>query len=122
MMPDPNSYAAIGWIIVGLAALVTIINQVLRLVDRLRPEKPQPPLERQFADRALIEVELQKNSVQHGELYGQFRRLPEQYLTREEWRAAQVVQADDRREIKSKLDELLQRTAHLVGYGKGSLG
>lgn len=38
-MPDPNSYQALGWLIVGLAALLHMYNQVKRIFDG---EKEQP--------------------------------------------------------------------------------
>lgn len=40
-MPDPNSYQAIGWLLVGLAGLVHLYNQVRRAVDGLK-EVPPP--------------------------------------------------------------------------------
>jgi polyhydroxyalkanoate synthesis regulator phasin len=40
-MPDPAGYAAIGWIVVSLAALVAMLNQGLKLLDRLK-DKPPP--------------------------------------------------------------------------------
>lgn len=40
-MPDPNSYQAIGWLLVGLAGLVHLYNQIRRAVDGMR-EVPPP--------------------------------------------------------------------------------
>lgn len=45
-MPDPTSYAAIGWLLVSVVAIITGANQVIKLWDRISGQGksaiPQP--------------------------------------------------------------------------------
>lgn len=42
-LPAPDSYAAIGWVVVILASCAFGFNQVLELVNRARGKAPHPP-------------------------------------------------------------------------------
>jgi hypothetical protein len=50
--PDLAQSQSIGWLCLALFSLIGGVNQTLRLTDRLRPKEPEPPLFKQFADRA----------------------------------------------------------------------
>jgi hypothetical protein len=45
MLPPPNSYEAIGWLIVGLASLCVAINQIDDFFERKKPRAGFPPVE-----------------------------------------------------------------------------
>lgn len=42
-LPDPNSYASIGWLLVGLGALLVIVNQGFKMKRNFMGDPPQPP-------------------------------------------------------------------------------
>lgn len=69
MMPDPTSFQGIGWLIVGLASLLVMLNQGLKLSDRFKPKDFVPPLHAQFAERAEFERYVQHNSEEHAALH-----------------------------------------------------
>ena len=43
ILPDPNAFSSIGWVIVILASLAFGANAVLDLVSRARGDAPAPP-------------------------------------------------------------------------------
>ena len=45
MLPPPNSFEAIGWLVVGLAALCVAINQIDDFFERRKPRAGFPPVE-----------------------------------------------------------------------------
>lgn len=45
MLPPPNSYEAIGWLIVGLASVCVAINQIDDFFERKKPRVGFPPVE-----------------------------------------------------------------------------
>ena len=47
-LPDPNSFSSIGWFIVIAIAVIVALNQVVQLIQSL---KPKPSYEEQFAKR-----------------------------------------------------------------------
>jgi hypothetical protein len=94
-----------------------ITNVVLAIVLIITALRRRPPLEGQFADQAKNESDHEKLHRRIGDLRDQFSN---HFVTRDMFSAAEADRHTDRAEIKEKLDELLQRTAHLVGYGKGA--
>ncbi len=44
-MPPPNSYEAIGWLVVGLASLCVAVNQIDDFFERRKPRAGFPPVE-----------------------------------------------------------------------------
>jgi len=55
-LPDPNSYASIGWWCVIAAALAFGINQIWELVNRTRGEAPHPPNSQLEADHRALKA------------------------------------------------------------------
>lgn len=102
-LPPPQTPEAIGWFVLTAAALVVIARNVVGL---WRDTRPQPPLQLQYAPRETVEVLAERVAAieQHAITREMFER---EVAERDRWRA----------EVTEKLDELLQRTAHLVGYG-----
>lgn len=45
MLPPPNSFESIGWLVVGLAALCVAINQIDDFFERRKPRVGFPPVE-----------------------------------------------------------------------------
>jgi hypothetical protein len=45
MMPSPNSFESLGWLVVGLAALCVAINQIDDFFERRKPPLGFPPVE-----------------------------------------------------------------------------
>jgi hypothetical protein len=54
-LPDPNSFAAVGWLLLTLASLAVAVVQVLKLVDRARGKAPNPPNEQLESGRRELE-------------------------------------------------------------------
>lgn len=78
-LPDPNSYTAIGWLVVSLAAVISIVNRGWDLVIKFRGKEPQPP-----------------NSM----LESDHRALKERVKLLEDWRKALTLKMDtDKQEI-----------------------
>lgn len=94
--------------LIGLTGLVSLVFVGIQTFRR------RPPAEAQFADS-------RANAEEHDRLHrriGDLRdKIETQFVTRELFMAAEAARLADRNDIKEKLDELLQRTAHLVGYG-----
>jgi Mg2+ and Co2+ transporter CorA len=73
-LPDPNSYAAIGWVCVILAALAFGINQVMELVNRARGKAPHPP---------------------NAQLEAAVEAVAERVATLEEWKERLIAKMED---------------------------
>ena len=54
-LPDPNSYASMGWIIAGIFGIVGLANQGIALWDRMFPRKT-PPDHEVYASKAELKV------------------------------------------------------------------
>lgn len=82
-MPDPNSYQAIGWLVVGLAALVAIANQGLAFYRNVRrssvPERRmiQEPLTVKPAESYALEQDCSERAGALQQQIDELRRLRE---------------------------------------------
>ena len=50
-LPDPNSFASIGWLFVCIGALALILNQGADFINRFRTKEPTPPLHKEYATK-----------------------------------------------------------------------
>ncbi len=88
-LPDPNSYAAIGWFVVIIAAIAFGLNQGLELVGRARGKAQQPP---------------------NGELSQNLKQLNHRVRQIEDWRDGLLNKLDDdKEEIKASGEARCQR-------------
>lgn len=83
VLPDPNHYSSIGWLIVSLAGIAVAANSILKLVDRFtgkgREITPQPLEVRAAAEfMRKQECDVHRNDI--------IRRLDEQDRDRSELR------------------------------------
>lgn len=62
MLPDPNSYQSVGWLLLSLAALSLGCNQILKLVDRARGRQPDPLLVQSHATLAERVTKLEEDA------------------------------------------------------------
>lgn len=74
-LPDPNSFASIGWLLVGLGALALLLNQGADFLNRFRAKEPTPPLHEQYATKdELDEVKRQVGELDE-KIDSQFEKL-----------------------------------------------
>lgn len=50
-LPDPNGYAAIGWVVVIIGGIFVILNSGADFINRFKAKEPTPPLHEQFATK-----------------------------------------------------------------------
>jgi hypothetical protein len=112
MNPLTTEQQGILYVIVGLGALTGIGSLIIQIIATFRR---QPPAEAQFADR-------EKNSEDHARLYRRVDALVHPDSTPFVMKAQHMVEEEqrksDRDEMKRDLKVLLQRTAHLAGFGE----
>ena len=88
-LPDPNSYAAIGWVLVILAAITYGLNQGWELVNRFRGAAPEPP---------------------NGELKQSIKQLNARMKVLEDWRTQLTTKLEsDKQEILDKGEDRARR-------------
>lgn len=118
MTPTPTSLELGGWMLC-LFCVLAGLNQLFKFLDRFKSKDPVPPLVQQFA--AVPEVKDLKSRLLALEAReAQCKQaLAEQYASKTELDRLERERHEWRAEVNEKLDELLQRTAHLVGYGNG---
>lgn len=92
-LPDPTSYAALGWIIAGVFGIVGLANQGMALWDRLFP-RAQPPAHELYATKS----ELQRVQQEQEEETKRIERRFEQWMEQE---------AAQHRENIEKLEEVI---------------
>ena len=105
-MPEPTSYAAMGWIIAGVFGIVGLANQGMALWDRLFP-RPSPPAHELYATkaelaatRAHIEEEAEKAKREHKESDARIEARFESWMTQ---------QQEQHEDSMRKFDEAMER-------------
>jgi hypothetical protein len=105
-MPEPTSYAGMGWIIAGVFGIVGLANQGMALWDRLFP-RPSPPAHELYATkaelaaaRAQIEEEAEKAKQEHKDSDARIEKRFESWMTQ------QQAQHED---SMAKFDEAMER-------------
>jgi len=78
-LPDPNSYASMGWIIAGIFGIVGLANQGIALWDRMFPRK-SPPDNEVYATKA----ELAKARQEHQDSDKRIEDRFEQWMIQEQ--------------------------------------
>lgn len=118
-MPDPNSYSSIGWLLVAVVALITGVNQVLKLVDRVK-DKPAPSdLARDIATRFTTKEEFHThvslNTREHENLFkkvGGVERGAGEKLA-EELQLLRQERRGDMENIQKEVNQISNNTAAL---------
>lgn len=113
LLPDPSSYPAIGWILVAIAATVAALNQVLKLTDRMKPEKVQPPYHEQFASSDEFDALKASNTQTHSQLFNKISAISDHIGERIEDLSRKVERLDERSQstnetVKSIREELTE--------------
>jgi hypothetical protein len=105
-LPQPTSYAAMGWIIAGVFGIVGLANQGMALWDRLFPRATPPPHElyatkaELAATRAHIEEEAEKAKREHKESDARIEARFESWMTQ---------QQEQHEDSMRKFDEAMER-------------
>lgn len=106
ILPDPNHFASIGWVIVILVALAAGTNQLWEMVSRWRGEAAEPP---------------------NGQLLQSIKQLNARMKVLEEWRGDltnkmeadknQILMAGEHRseKIHERINEVLAKVSELKG-------
>jgi len=97
-LPDPASYQAVGWLVVIVAGIATGVNQVLKLVDRVKGKgnliAPQP-----------LEVREAKELVREQDCVGRHREITQQLRQVQSQRAQDLKEgAESRRGLYERLE------------------
>lgn len=100
-LPDPNGYAALGWLIVGLAALIAIINQgwdfVAKVSGKDKNPLPQP-------------LSVSGTPPGNSELQMSVKQLNARVKVLEQWRSDLINKMDeDKTEILAAGEERARR-------------
>lgn len=109
-LPEPGGYQAVGWLLMALAGLGVAINQLLKLVDRMK-EKPPP------AETYMTKAQC---AVSHGETDRRLDRLEcEVPEIRAEIRRM-VIELDRKGEeravaIHNRINQLVEATGEMRG-------
>ncbi len=111
-MPDPSSYQAIGWLVVGLGAVMLALNQGVNLVRGFRGEPPAEQLKiiAEALARRVDDLEEQRaKDLQHASerrqmIYAEFKRQHERFLG--EIKDVYRVIEQDKKELNSVLRNL----------------
>jgi len=116
-------HSALLIVVIGLIALLSAATNVIQIIVAFRRK---PSADAQFADAA-------QNRIEHSELDAKIaveretmhRRLNKlidpshtPFVLRVSYEEAEKRRVEDREEIKNDLKKLLQRTAHLAGFGE----
>ena len=112
-MPDPSSYQSIGWLVVGLAALLVIVRNAVGL---WRDTRPVPPLHQEYATKTELINHVDADNEVHQVLHDRINRVKAEHVNRELFEREVSERDRWRAEVTKKLDEVLQRTAVLAGY------
>jgi len=101
-----------------LAFTVMLINGILKITDRLKPKEPVPPLHHEYSTKLELQDHAKLDLAEHQILHERIDRVKKETVNKDAYAVAEEQRKKDRDDMIKKLDELLQRTAHLVGYGK----
>lgn len=107
-LPPPTSYQAIGWIAVSAWAIAGGVNQILKLVDRVKGKSPSPPNEQLEVGRRELERRISAVEKEQAESRKESQHEKEQgESTARASRAALYKKVDDvRAELVTKVDDL----------------
>lgn len=115
-LPDPQSFPAIGWVAVVLILLVWGINQVVELIQAV---KPKPSYEEKFAakvdhDRTAVDLEAHKraNTSVHSQLFARINEVE---------RGVSISIQAARREIEEHGDKRKYEIIHEIREVKGAI-
>lgn len=118
MLP-PTSYEAIGWLVVGLAALCVAVNQIDDFFERRKPRAGFPPVEQlENSQRALTErVEKLEDAL--GEIRREMREDRELAAKSASIRAAGIYKKID--EVRAGLSANLETVRQELAENQRSL-
>jgi len=105
-LPDPNSFASIGWLLVGLGAIALLLNQGADFLARFKAKEPTPPLHEQYATKQeLAAVESKVDDID-GKIDRRFEELRKE-------RSVSVAQLHKR--IEETTSGIQARVSDLMG-------
>jgi hypothetical protein len=115
-LPDPNSYAAIGWGCVILAAIAFGLNQGLELVNLARGKAPHPPNAQLEAAVQAVAERVRALEDWKESLMAKLDADKMDVLNAGENRASGLHKhiEDDRKEVDRKIDNLPERIINIL--------
>lgn len=111
-LPDPNSFASIGWLVVCLAGLIAIINGALSLVDRFKVTPPPAETYATKVEVATLRGELSADvdslEAKLDDLRSQAVRDKGELMTAGEQRASRIHQRieDSMGDVNGRIDNM----------------
>ena len=125
-LPDPNSFASIGWVVVILAAIAFGANSVLDLVSRMRGDNNKPTqiaqplavelveeLHEQFAGKRIFEEHVKNNTERHGQIFKRIEKVEEDTRNSIVREVAQIN--NERRQTLESLNRRNERMMFALG-------
>lgn len=116
---DPTSYEGIGWLVVGLAALCTSINQIDDFFERRKPREGFPPVEQLDSSQNALSARVDKLEGELAVLRREMKEDREALNAVASARAAGIYRKID--EVRSELSATLERTRQELAENQRSL-
>lgn len=110
-LPDPNSYAAIGWLMVIVASAAFGANQLLELVRRARGKEQHPPNGELNTNLKQLNIRVRQLEDWRNELARKLEEDKQVVLQAGEERAVRIHEhiERDRQHIDDRLDSMPDR-------------
>ena len=120
-LPDPTSYQAIGWLIVALAALVVILNNGLKLADRMKGKPPASQVAAESAEKFVSKPEFRehvhRSDVEHQNIWKKLGGLERGLGAEMKAMELRIQESDEHRSEKlhDRVNEVLAAVSELRG-------
>jgi hypothetical protein len=116
---SPDSYQAIGWLIVGLASLCVAINQIDDFFERRKAKPGFPPAEQLESSRLALERRVERLEEAMGEIRREMKEDREAQAKLASVRAAGIYKKVD--EVRAELSANLELVRHELSESQRSL-
>ena len=131
-LPDPNNFASIGWLLIGLAALCFAANQILKFTDRFKDKPPASDVRAELVDKLtakeLFHAHVAQNLREHENIFSKIGGVERgsqakiESMSRE-WRLvmdskfSEMIAATDqgREKLHDRINEILSEVSELRG-------
>ena len=118
-MPTPDSYEAIGWLVVGLASLCVAINQIDDFFERRKPKAGFPPVEQLENSHEALAERVDKLEEAMTDIRREMREDREAQAKSASASAAGIYKKID--EVRAELSANLETVRHELAENQRSL-
>ncbi len=118
-MPTPDSYQAIGWLVVGLASLCVAINQIDDFFERRKPKAGFPPVEQLENSQEALSQRVDKLEEAMADIRREMKEDREAEAKSASARTAGIYRKID--EVRAELSANLETVRHELTENQRSL-